>query len=66
MVKISTLNVVVSRNSENLNVFRFIDIDLLCERCSLLYNVHFITIYLESNRKQMNPTLKLIISYLFR
>ena len=35
MVKISTLNVVVSRNSENLNVFRFILIDLLCERCSM-------------------------------
>ena len=66
MVKISTLDVVVSRNSENLNAFRFIHIDLLCKRCSLLYNVHFITIDLESNRKQMNPTLKLIISYLFR
>ena len=47
MVKICPINIVVSGNSENLEVLLFVDFYLFCVWCSLLYNGHFVTINLE-------------------
>lgn len=42
MVEISALDVVVSRNSENLDVLFVVDFDSLSELCSVLFKCHLI------------------------
>ena len=47
LIKVRAVNVVMSRNSEDFNIFIFIDINFLCKRCSLLFNCHSVPIGLE-------------------
>lgn len=54
MVKIRTLNVIVSRNSENFDVLRLIDIDVFRERGPFFLNCHFVMVSLEERLKEEN------------
>jgi len=64
MVEISTINIVVTRNSENYLVSPLVDINFLRKSCPLLINFHFVTVSLENicYQCQINVIMKLIHS----
>lgn len=63
MVEISALDVVVSRNSENLDVLFFVDFDSLRELCSVLFKCHLIASNLENQNCSSSRNLGIILLF---